>query len=67
MPFGIQKRKIDNTPGFTLQQILEKGRQYKLQTCHLFIDFKIGYEGIERKDFYATLKVWEIPEINKIV
>ena len=47
---------------FTLQQILEKGRERKLQTHHFFIDFRNAYDSIDRKELYTAFEELGIPK-----
>ncbi|XP_052561955.1 uncharacterized protein LOC120429290 [Culex pipiens pallens] len=40
---------------FTLRQILDKFREYNLQTHHLFIDFKASYDSVKRKELWKIM------------
>jgi len=37
---------------FVLRQILEKTREYNIDTYHIFIDFRTAYESIIRPKLY---------------
>ena len=43
---------------FSLQQILEKCREYNVPTHHIFIDFKIAYDIVDRE------QLWQIMHVN---
>ncbi|XP_058449191.1 uncharacterized protein LOC131429161 [Malaya genurostris] len=45
---------------FTVQQILQKGREYQVPTHHLFIDFKAAYNSIDR------IELWKIMDENSL-
>ncbi|XP_073979057.1 uncharacterized protein [Rhodnius prolixus] len=47
---------------FSLRMILEKGREYKMQTHHLFIDFKSAYDSIEREELYRAMEELNVPK-----
>ena len=47
---------------FTLGQILGKGKEHKLQTHDLFIDFRNAYDSIDRKELYTALEELGIPK-----
>ena len=40
---------------FTLRQILQKCREYKIPTHHLFIDFKAAYDTIDRSELWKIM------------
>ena len=40
---------------FTLRQILQKCREYRVPTHHLFIDFKAAYDTINRKELWKIM------------
>jgi len=40
---------------FTLRQILQKCREYRVPTHHLFIDFKSAYDTIDRKELWKIM------------
>ncbi|KXJ67862.1 hypothetical protein RP20_CCG008536 [Aedes albopictus] len=40
---------------FTLRQILDKFREYNLQTHHLFIDFKAAYDSVKRNELWQII------------
>jgi hypothetical protein len=41
---------------FTLRQILEKTIEFGIGTHHLFIDFKLAYDSINREQLYMAMK-----------
>lgn len=59
---GFMKGKLTVDQIFTLQQVLEKAREYKIQTHHLFIDFKNAHDSVNRKELYAALENLKIPK-----
>ena len=40
---------------FTLRQILDKFREFNLQTHHLFIDFKAAYDSVKRNELWQIM------------
>ena len=40
---------------FTLRMILDKFREYNLQTHHLFIDFKAAYDSVTRNELWQIM------------
>ena len=50
---------------FTLRQILEKTKEFGIETHHLFIDFKSAYDTIKREQLCSALGEFNIP--NKLI
>lgn len=46
---------------FTLRQILEKANEYRMETHHLFIDFKSAYDTVNRNALYQAMNDFGIP------
>jgi ATP-dependent Lon protease len=47
---------------FTVCQILEKTSEHGKDTHHLFIDFKVAYNSIDRRSRYAAMEESNIPQ-----
>ena len=47
---------------FTVRQILEKCSKHGKDTHHLFIDFKVIYDSIDRCRLYAAMEELNIPK-----
>ncbi|PSN43351.1 hypothetical protein C0J52_15555 [Blattella germanica] len=47
---------------FTIRQILEKCKEFGIDTHHLFIDFRSAYDSIDRNNLYAAMEDLEIPK-----
>jgi sorting nexin-29 len=47
---------------FTVRQILEKFSEYGKDTHHLFIDFKVAYDSIDKRHLYAAMEELNIPQ-----
>ena len=46
---------------FTLRMILDKFREYNLQTHHLFIDFKAAYDSVKRNELWQIMSEHGFP------
>uniref|UniRef100_A0AAG5DNL5 Reverse transcriptase domain-containing protein n=1 Tax=Anopheles atroparvus TaxID=41427 RepID=A0AAG5DNL5_ANOAO len=46
---------------FTLRQILQKCREHRIPTHHLFIDFKAAYDTIDRTELWKTMQQYGFP------
>lgn len=58
---GFRQGKSTIDQIFTLRQILEKTKEFKIETHHLFIDFSSAYDSIKRPQLYAAMEEFEIP------
>ena len=58
--FKAGKSTIDQI--HTLRQILQKLREFKIDTYHLFIDFKAAYDSIDRQELFKAMEEFEIPK-----
>ena len=47
---------------FTVRQILEKYNEYGKDTHHIFIDFKVECDSIDRRSLYAAMEELNIPQ-----
>ncbi|KMQ81552.1 endonuclease-reverse transcriptase [Lasius niger] len=59
---GFRPGKSTTDQIFTLRQILEKTREFQIDTHHLFIDFKQAYDSIIRDELYCTMTELGIPK-----
>ena len=58
---GFRPGKSTSDQMFTLRQILEKTREFQIDTHHLFIDFKQAYDCIIRDELYSAMRELGIP------
>ncbi|XP_039450571.2 uncharacterized protein LOC120429605 [Culex pipiens pallens] len=54
---GFRAGRSTTDQMFTLRQILDKFREYNLQTHHLFIDFKAAYDSVKTLENYARTRL----------
>ena len=59
--YGFRPGKSTVDQMFTLRQILEKTREFNIDTHHLFIDFKQAYDSIRRNKFLTAVYALGIP------
>ena len=45
----------------TLRQILEKTKEYNVDTYHLFVDFEAAYDSIDRRKLIEAMEEFGIP------
>ena len=62
---GFQKGKSTIDQLHTIRQILEKTKEYNIDTYHLFIDFKAAYDSINREKLLEAMLEFNIP--NKLI
>jgi len=62
---GFRKNGSTANQIFTLRQILEKTKEFGIETRHLFIDFKSAYDTIKRGQLYNAVSEFNIP--NKLI
>lgn len=62
---GFRRNKSATDQIFTLRMILEKAREYNLQTHHLFVDFRSAYDSVRREELYKAL--YEMSDPHKLV
>jgi len=46
---------------FALRQILEKTKEFNVDTHHLFVDFKSAYDTIDREALYNSMRAFNFP------
>jgi sorting nexin-29 len=59
---GFRKNRSTTNQIFTLRQILEKAKEFGIETHHLFIDFKSAYDTIRREQLYNVMSEFNIPK-----
>lgn len=65
---GFRTKRFTIDQIFTLRQILEKTREYNIDTYHLFIDFRSSYNNVKRTKLYQAMSDLQIsPEIIRMV
>jgi len=62
---GFRKKRSTTHLIFTLRQILEKTKEFGIETHHLFIDFESAYDTIKRGQLYNAMSEFNIP--NKLI
>jgi len=62
---GFRKNRSTTNQIFTPRQILEKTKEFGIDTHHLFIDFKSAYDTIKRDQLYIAMNEFNIP--NKLI
>jgi len=62
---GFQKNRSTTNQIFTLRQILEKTKEFGIETHHSFIDFKSTYDTLKRDQLYNVMGEFNIP--NKLI
>ena len=50
---------------FNIRQILEKCKEYNIETHHLFVDFKAAYDSVIRNKLWRLMEEFGIP--NKLI
>ncbi|XP_054089770.1 LINE-1 retrotransposable element ORF2 protein isoform X1 [Zeugodacus cucurbitae] len=58
---GFRPGKSTTDQIFTMRQILEKTREKRIDTHHLFIDFKAAFDSTKRSCLYAAMSEFGIP------
>ena len=62
---GFRKNRSTINQIFTLRQIMEKTKEFNIETHHLFIDFRSAYDTVKREGLYNAMSEFNIP--NKLV
>jgi hypothetical protein len=62
---GFRKNISTTNQIFTLRQMLEKTKEFGIETHHLFIDFKSAYDPVRREQLYNAMSEFNIP--NKLI
>ncbi|XP_054085666.1 LINE-1 retrotransposable element ORF2 protein isoform X1 [Zeugodacus cucurbitae] len=58
---GFRPGKSTTDQIFTMRQILEKTREKRIDTHHLFVDFKAAFDSTKRSCLYAAMSEFDIP------
>ncbi|XP_049306066.1 LINE-1 retrotransposable element ORF2 protein isoform X2 [Bactrocera dorsalis] len=58
---GFRPGKSTTDQIFTMRQILEKTRERRIDTHHLFVDFKTAFDSTKRSCLYAAMSEFGIP------
>ena len=53
---GFRRDRSTSDQIFNLRLILHRGREFKVNTHHLFIDFKQAYDRTKRSELYVAMK-----------
>ena len=59
---GFRNGRSTTDQLFGIRQILEKCREFNIETHHLFIDFKAAYDKIIRKELWKIMAEFGFPE-----
>jgi len=62
---GFRKNRSTTNQIFTLRQILEKTREFGMETHHLLIDFRSAYNTVKREQLCNSMSEFHIP--NKLI
>jgi sorting nexin-29 len=62
---GFRNNKCTLNQIFKLRQILEKTKEFIIETHHLFIYFRSAYDAIKREQLYNAMSEFNIP--NKLI
>lgn len=58
---GFRRDRSTTDQIFSLRQILEKCREYNVDTHHLFVDFKAAYDSVMRSELWNTMAEFGFP------
>ncbi|XP_049301820.1 LINE-1 retrotransposable element ORF2 protein isoform X6 [Bactrocera dorsalis] len=58
---GFRPGKSTTDQIFTMRQILEKTREGRIDTHHIFVDFKAAFDSTKRSCLYAAMSEFGIP------
>ncbi len=53
---GFRRDRSTTDQIFNVRLILQKGREFKVHTYHLFIDFKSAYDKIKRSELFVVMR-----------
>ena len=59
---GFQRGKTTTDQIHSIRQILERTKEYNIDTYHLFIDFKAAYDSVNREELLAAMVEFNIPK-----
>ncbi|GFT09816.1 putative endonuclease-reverse transcriptase [Trichonephila clavipes] len=59
-----EKGRSSTVQIFNIRQVLEKTREFGIDTHHIYIDFKTAYDRINRKVLIAAMKEFDRPGIK---
>lgn len=58
---GFRPNKTTTDQIFSIRQIFEKGREYNLNTSHIFIDYKQAFDSLDRNFIWNSMKELGVP------
>jgi sorting nexin-29 len=65
---GFRRDRSTTDQIFNVRLILQKGREFNVDTYHLFIDFKAAYDKIKRKELLVVMKELDFePKLIRLV
>jgi sorting nexin-29 len=63
---GFREGKSTTDQIHALRQILERTREYKIDTFHLSVDFKAAHDSIKRDKLLSAMEEFGIPKLIKL-
>ena len=64
---GFRKNRSTTNQIFTLRQVLEKTKEFVIETHRLFVDFKSAYGAINRGQLYNAISGLNVPSKTSLV
>lgn len=58
---GFRRDRSTTDQLFNVRLILQKGREFKINTHHLFIDFKAAYDSVKRLELFRVMHELAFP------
>ena len=59
---GFRNDRSTTDQLFVIRQIMEKCREFNVETHHLFVDFKAAYDSVIREKLWRTMEEFGFPE-----
>ena len=59
---GFREGRSCTDASFTIKQIVEKRKEYNLETCLAFIDYEKAYDRVDRKKLWNIMEEYKIPK-----